>query len=467
MSYAQSHQRTTQRGVALIVLLALVSAVLVGLLLTVASGSNIGTERGKRTATALAKAKEGLIAYAVAVQPDTDAKRPGELPCPDLNNDGQAELLCFNNNQRVGRLPWKTLGLSDLRDADGERLWYALSTNFQRRNTNQCDTPGDATCLNSETPGTITVRNASGAVIHDGTTLANNPLLAPTGALAVVFAPGSVVTRIGAASAQDRGCSGDAAATTCEQSGICSSVATARCNPINYLDVVDTATLPALSAPEDNTNFADSTTNNGFIAGPVRNAAGDIVLNDTLIVVRYTDLIPKVEQRVAREALACLRTYANGNGGHYPWAATVTDNYTAPLIDTAGTYFGRLPQSLPATAANGLASAWTSPCPIGMLANKDKWWANWVNLVFVAVAPSYAPDIAVPGCGPCLTVNPSAIASRRVVVIVAGRPLAGETRGIGSTELAYLEDANRDGSSTSVYKQAAATATFNDTVVYQ
>jgi len=216
--------------------------------------------------------------------------------------------------------------------------------------------------LNSETPGTITVRNASGAVIHDGTTLANNPIVAPTGALAVVFAPGSVVTRIGAASAQDRGCSGDAAATTCEQSGICSSVATARCNPINYLDVVDTATLPALSAPEDNTNFADSTTNNGFIAGPVRNAAGDIVLNDTLIVVRYTDLIPKVEQRVAREALACLRTYANGNGGHYPWAATVTDNYTAPLIDTAGTYFGRLPQSLPATAANGLASAWTSPC---------------------------------------------------------------------------------------------------------
>jgi len=318
VSYAQSHQSTTQRGVALIVLLALVSAVLVGLLLTVASGSNIGTERGKRTATALAKAKEGLIAYAVAVQPDTDAKRPGELPCPDLNNDGQAELLCFNNNQRVGRLPWKTLGLSDLRDADGERLWYALSTNFQRRNTNQCDTPGDATCLNSETPGTITVRNASGAVIHDGTTLANNPIVAPTGALAVVFAPGSVVTRIGAASAQDRGCSGDAAATTCEQSGICSSVATARCNPINYLDVVDTATLPALSAPEDNTNFADSTTNNGFIAGPVRNAAGDIVLNDTLIVVRYTDLIPKVEQRVAREALACLRTYANGNAGIIP-----------------------------------------------------------------------------------------------------------------------------------------------------
>jgi hypothetical protein len=448
-------------------LLALVSAVLVGLLLTVASGSSIETERGKRTAMALAKAKEGLIAYAVAVQPDTDAKRPGELPCPDLNNDGQAELLCFNNSQRLGRLPWKTLGLSDLRDADGERLWYALSTNFQRRNFNQCDTPGGATCLNSETPGTITVRDASGMVIHDGTTLANNPAAAPSGAIAVVFAPGPNLARIGAASAQDRGCSGDANVANCEQSGICSSTATARCNPANYLDLVNSAALPGLSTAEDNANFADSTTNNGFIAGPLRNAAGEIVLNDTLIVLRYTDLMPKVELRVAREALACLRTYANANGGHYPWAGAVTDNYTAPLIDTPGVYFGRLPQSLPATAASGLAGGWTSPCPIGMLINKDKWWANWVNLVFVAVAPGYAPDAAVPGCGTCLTVNPSAATSRRVIVLVAGRPLAGESRGLGITELAYLEDANRDGSSTSVYKQAAATATFNDTVVYQ
>jgi len=47
--------------------------------------------------------------------------------------------------------------------------------------------------LNSETPGTITVRDASGAIINDGTTLANNPAAVPTGAIAVVFAPGATV----------------------------------------------------------------------------------------------------------------------------------------------------------------------------------------------------------------------------------------------------------------------------------
>jgi hypothetical protein len=88
--------------------------------------------------------------------------------------------------------------------------------------------------------------------------------------------------------------------------------------------------------------------------------------------------------------------------------------------------------------------------------------------VFYGIAPGYAPDASLPGCGGCLTVNPpSASASRRVVVLVAGRPITGQIRGVGSSTLAYLEDANRDGYLTMLFKQAAATAAFNDTVVYQ
>ena len=103
-----------------------------------------------------------------------------------------------------------------------------------------------------------------------------------------------------------------------------------------------------------------------------------------------------------------------------------------------------------------------------MADNEFKWWANWSNLVFFAVAPGYAPDMATPGCGTCLTVNPpSGTATRRVIVLVAGRPILGEVRGIGSSQAAYLEDANRDGSLTTLFKQAGATSTFNDTVVYQ
>ena len=226
--------------------------------------------------------------------------------------------------------------------------------------------------------------------------------------------------------------------------------------------------MPALASAEDNKSFADASSADGFIAGPIRNAAGQVVVNDTLTVIRYVDLMPKLEQRVAREALACLRNYANGNGGHYPWAAPITDDYTAALADTNGLYFGRLPQTLTATETSGFSRDWPAGCPVPMAAHKDEWWANWLNLVFFAVAPAYAPDAAAVNCGVCLILNPpSAFASRRVIVLVAGRPIIGQTRGLGSTAFAYLEDANRDGAVTLVFKQGAASATFNDTVVYQ
>ena len=461
-----------QHGIALIVLLALIGFLVIGVLLTVARSSAVDTEREMRTAQALAKAKEGLIAYAVAVLPDTFAKRPGDLPCPDLDNDGQAELQCGSAAQRIGRLPWKTLGLSDLRDADGERLWYALSTRFQRKTVNQCTAAGGPACLNSETPGTITVRDSHGTLVHDGTTPANDPVTVPTGAIAVVFAPGAVITRLGDSEPQDRSCTGDANVPNCEQAGICSGPTTARCNAANYLDIADTSVVPALTGSEDNKNFTDSSSSDGFIAGPIRNATGHVVLNDTLIAVRYSDLMPKLEQRVAREALNCLRTYAASNAGHYPWAAPVAANYSSLLADAEGVEFGRLPQRLDARVASGLAADWNATasqrCPIGMSEDKFMWWANWSNLVFFAIASGYSPGTATPACGTCLTVNaPLGAATRQVVVLVAGRPILGEVRGVGSTELAYLEDANRDGSLTTLFKQAASSSTFNDTVVYQ
>jgi len=76
-------------------------------------------------------AKEALIGYAAA-----SATRPGQLPCPDMNNDGFAEAAdtglngCPSGN--VGRLPWRTLGLEDMREGAGERLWYAVAPDFAR-----------------------------------------------------------------------------------------------------------------------------------------------------------------------------------------------------------------------------------------------------------------------------------------------------------------------------------------------
>ena len=88
------------------------------------------------TTAALARAKQALISRAAS-----DANHPGSLPCPDavtnipgsnVPNDGIADLLAGQScPSPIGRLPWRTLGLPDLRDADGERLWYIVAPAYQ------------------------------------------------------------------------------------------------------------------------------------------------------------------------------------------------------------------------------------------------------------------------------------------------------------------------------------------------
>jgi hypothetical protein len=112
------------------------------------------TYTAKITHDALAQAKAGLIAYAAA-----DANRPGSLPCPDTNNDGSAEPYSGSDcPSYIGRLPWRTLGLPDLRDGSGERLWYAVTGVFARNPS--C---GSACPLNTDTKGTLTVTGISPA----------------------------------------------------------------------------------------------------------------------------------------------------------------------------------------------------------------------------------------------------------------------------------------------------------------
>lgn len=116
-----------------------------------------------KTIRSLALAQQALLAY--AMQPlgttacEANCPRPGDLPCPDRNNDGIAETSC-SNTARLGRLPWKTLGIGDLRDGSGERLWYAVS---ERYKNNPRILP-----LNLDTLGTWSVLTAEG-VLWDAT----------------------------------------------------------------------------------------------------------------------------------------------------------------------------------------------------------------------------------------------------------------------------------------------------------
>jgi hypothetical protein len=154
-------------GYAGLMILAILGIAAAVMMMTTLDASALRNDQDRKTGYALAQAKQALIGRAAS-----DNNRPGSLPCPDIDNDGQAtvgvEYIGNTCASYVGRLPWKTLGLPDLRDADGERLWYALSPNF---------------------------RDATGVVINAGTTgtLTVNGNMTVANAAAIVFAPGGAL----------------------------------------------------------------------------------------------------------------------------------------------------------------------------------------------------------------------------------------------------------------------------------
>ncbi len=173
--------RTAQTGIVAVLLLVIV---VLGSLYALLSGVNTATadlqqKRDDATTAALRQAKEALIAYAA-----TRPTRPGALPCPDLDDNGIAGgagfygnnseaipggihggFTCPDPQRQIGRLPWVTLGLPDLRDASGERLWYVISPNLRNDGSQ---------VVNSNTLGLLTVTGLTPA----------------TGVVAIIFAPG-------------------------------------------------------------------------------------------------------------------------------------------------------------------------------------------------------------------------------------------------------------------------------------
>jgi len=147
-----------ERGAALLIILTIIGIGAAFLLVSALNKVNQRIERDKISAAALAQAKDAIIGRAVL-----DDNRLGSLPCPDLvtniaginvPGDGTADLFAGNEcPSYVGWLPWRTLGLPELRDASGERLWYALSRSLRDDDSAQP--------INSSTAGDLAVGTAS------------------------------------------------------------------------------------------------------------------------------------------------------------------------------------------------------------------------------------------------------------------------------------------------------------------
>lgn len=468
-------KRRAAEGSALVVAMLLV-AVCIGIMLAIELAPASGGSRAARESDrALAEAREALIAYA-ADRPINAVVGPGYLPCPDLDDDGWAESTCGSQSgdsgqsERLGRLPWKTLGIADLRDGHGERLWYAVSSKY--KGLLNCGV--SRACLDmtpSSALGTISVRDSSGALVHDGT-VGEAYRADAGGALAVVIAPGPALSRADGVD-QSREC----APGECDASGRCVADpprSTAHCNPVNYLDKAPGARY----GDEDNADFVDRNdapgrprNTNGFIQGPVVLPDGRIAVNDRLAVVAYRDVMPRIMARVAMEASRCLRRYASspGNGGRFPWATPACLQASATWEGRPDARFGRIPDTPFADArSSGMLDRWWraearvpenllelptandachiavapaddgslrslpagNPAGEGSTAGHDanSWWTAWKPYVFYALASGYSPAARSPSCdaGACLDlVDPTGRAvgaPRQFAIIVAGAP---------------------------------------------
>jgi hypothetical protein len=228
----------------------------------------------------LALAKEALIGYAAA-----DTNRPGNLPCPDVDNDGQltmnVDFIGNNCTSPIGRLPWKTLGLTDLRDGAGEHLWYAVARTFW-------STRNDP--INSDTAGDL---------IITGTTALNN-------AIAILFAPGDTLPV-----SQNR----STTQATCVTTG--TTLANNLCAS-NYLEGSNAnINLPATP----NTNY--------------QAALASTTFNDQVMPITHETLFDNVEKAVARQFKNLAAKAYYDYWGMYPFASTL--NAASGLLPVAGT----------------------------------------------------------------------------------------------------------------------------------
>jgi len=144
-----------QQGVAL--LLFVIALVLAASAMLLKNLNRAQTEAAatRHTLQQLKRARDALVGYALngADSPGSMNIRPGRLPCPAYTLDGVSAPACPptpGGYIQPGRLPWRTLGLAELRDSDNEPLWYVPAIEFSN-NQAPINSNNDTTKLRIDT----------------------------------------------------------------------------------------------------------------------------------------------------------------------------------------------------------------------------------------------------------------------------------------------------------------------------
>lgn len=203
------------------------------------------------TAKSLQLAREALLGYAITFRESHPNEGYGYFPCPDTHDGsdpaqiGTADTSCgAAGNMAIGLLPYKTLGLTDIRDSSGECLWYAVAGGF--KNNPKSDP------LNWDTQGNLTIQDASGI---NELAKAND---SAGGVAIIIFAPGSPLD------SQQTG--KNVLPTPCRSDPA---------QPALYLEYI----------------------NNPFRQGPGVSAAGVTLLNDQLSWLSNADVFERIRMR--------------------------------------------------------------------------------------------------------------------------------------------------------------------------
>jgi len=158
-----------QQGVALLLFVIALVLAASAMLLKNLNRAQTEAAAARHTQQQLKRARSALVGYALngADSPGSMNIRPGRLPCPDYTLDGISDTCQVTPGGYIqpGRLPWQTLGLAELHDADNEPLWYVPAIEFST-----------ALPINSDS-GTPSLRIDTGA----------NPLVA------IILSPGAAL----------------------------------------------------------------------------------------------------------------------------------------------------------------------------------------------------------------------------------------------------------------------------------
>jgi len=312
--------KQTQRGLALVAVLAMLALGASWYLISAlnSASTNRTTLDRQHNARILTEAKFALLGWAAKQAADAAELNPGRLPCAEaaayntlpinVANEGTAAANCGSGTE-IGRLPWRTLGISKLLDASGEPLWYIASDGWK---LNLVGTPLG---INSNKAGQLGLDGAANV------------------AVAIIIAPGRAMSLAPTSAQSALGC---AARTQTRHS-----------RPANYLDYVECQNIPGASLRSN-------------VAGNESNT----VFNDQFVVVTAAEVLAAIEGAVAARMESQVvpqiqSVYATSDWGAtptnpiYPFAAPFASTAASDFEGTAGTTQGLLPITAAGSTVSG------------------------------------------------------------------------------------------------------------------